>query len=511
VQKRIKIPKINIKKLINNLNKSKKEKIIIEINKNKISREKLYKDILRTQNYLISIGTKKNHKIVSLLENSYEQILLFLATLGLGATWVPLGNYKKGIGLNYILSLIKPQFILIRKNKINDIPINFKKNIKIIKDKTIFKNKINKIKKVIFSSNVNTILFTSGTTGPPKGVIVNDKMLIASSYATGIASDSNGNDRYLLWESLHHIGGIEILILCLLKFSSLVIIKKFSAKKFWKQNIKYKITVLHYLGGILDILIKQPKTIFDKKHSIKIAFGAGARKETYSIFKKRFNIPLREVYGMTEASSFTTINFKNHIGSIGQVLPWFKVKIINSKNGIGEIAITSKDKNLITKGYFKDYKSTKNLLVNNLLYTGDIGKFDKHQNLYYIGRKKDSIRVKGENISSWEIESNLNEHINISESAVLAVKSDIGEEDIVALLLLKKRNKINIKNFANHFKSILPKNYNPRYWAVVKNFPRTPTYRIDKKLIDTSKIRFYDYSINEFRFINRKQFGLLDH
>ena len=511
MQKRIKIPKINIKKLINNLNKSKKEKIIIEINKNKISREKLYKDILRTQNYLISIGTKKNHKIVSLLENSYEQILLFLATLGLGATWVPLGNYKKGIGLNYILSLIKPQFILIRKNKINDIPINFKKNIKIIKDKTIFKNKINKIKKVIFSSNVNTILFTSGTTGPPKGVIVNDKMLIASSYATGIASDSNGNDRYLLWESLHHIGGIEILILCLLKFSSLVIIKKFSAKKFWKQNIKYKITVLHYLGGILDILIKQPKTIFDKKHSIKIAFGAGARKETYSIFKKRFNIPLREVYGMTEASSFTTINFKNHIGSIGQVLPWFKVKIINSKNGIGEIAITSKDKNLITKGYFKDYKSTKNLLVNNLLYTGDIGKFDKHQNLYYIGRKKDSIRVKGENISSWEIESNLNEHINISESAVLPVKSDIGEEDIVALLLLKKRNKINIKNFANHFKSILPKNYNPRYWAVVKNFPRTPTYRIDKKLIDTSKIRFYDYSINEFRFINRKQFGLLDH
>lgn len=141
MQKRIKIPKINIKKLINNLNKTKKEKIIIEINKNKISREKLYKDILKTQNYLISIGTKKNHKIVSLLENSYDQVLLFLAILGLGATWVPLGNYKKGIGLNYILSLIKPQFILIRKNKINDIPINLKKNIKVIKDKTIFEKK----------------------------------------------------------------------------------------------------------------------------------------------------------------------------------------------------------------------------------------------------------------------------------------------------------------------------------------------------------------------------------
>ena len=509
MHKRIKIPTIDIKKLINNLNKIKKEKIIIEINKNKISREKLYIDILKTQNYLISIGAKKNHKIVSLLENSYEQVLLFLAAIGLGATWVPLGNFKKGIGLNYILTLIKPKFIFIRKNKLNDIPINFKKNIKIIKGKTVFEKKTNKIKKVIFSSYVNTILFTSGTTGPPKGVIVNDRMLIGSAFATGVASDSNENDRFLLWESLHHIGGIEILILCLLKFSSLVIIKKFSAKNFWKQNINHKITVLHYLGGILDILIKQPKTIFDKKHFIRIAFGAGARKETYSIFKKRFNIPLREVYGMTEASSFTTINFKNYIGSIGQVLPWFKVKLINSKNGVGEIVIKSKDKNLITKGYFKDYKSTNNLLANNLLHTGDIGKFDKYKNLYYIGRKKDSIRVKGENISSWEIESSLNKHIDISESAVLPVKSDIGEEDIVALLLLK-RSKINIINFAKHFKSILPKNYNPRYWAIVKSFPRTPTYRIDKKLIDTSKTHFYDYSTNEFKFINSKQFGLLD-
>ena len=509
MHKRIKIPTIDIKKLINNLNKIKKEKIIIEINKNKISREKLYIDILKTQNYLISIGAKKNHKIVSLLENSYEQVLLFLAAIGLGATWVPLGNFKKGIGLNYILTLIKPKFIFIRKNKLNDIPINFKKNIKIIKGKTVFEKKTNKIKKVIFSSYVNTILFTSGTTGPPKGVIVNDRMLIGSAFATGVASDSNENDRFLLWESLHHIGGIEILILCLLKFSSLVIIKKFSAKNFWKQNINHKITVLHYLGGILDILIKQPKTIFDKKHFIRIAFGAGARKETYSIFKKRFNIPLREVYGMTEASSFTTINFKNYIGSIGQVLPWFKVKLINSKNGVGEIVIKSKDKNLITKGYFKDYKSTNNLLANNLLHTGDIGKFDKYKNLYYIGRKKDSIRVKGENISSWEIESSLNKHIDISESAVLPVKSDIGEEDIVALLLLKRR-KINIINFAKHFKSILPKNYNPRYWAIVKSFPRTPTYRIDKKLIDTSKTHFYDYSTNEFKFINSKQFGLLD-
>lgn len=504
MNKRLKIPSIDIKQLVNNLNKIKKDKTVIEINKKKISRKNLYKDILKAQNYIISIGLKKNDKIISLLENSYEQVLFFLAAICLGVTWVPLGKYKKGIGLKYILSLIKPKIILIRKIKVNEIPNTYRKKLKIIRSKTIFENKSDKISEIVFSGKINTILFTSGTTGPPKGVLVNDKMLIASAYATGLACNIKESDRFLLWESLHHIGGIEILILCLLKFSTAVLTKKFSAKNFLKQNIEYKITVLHYLGGILDILIKQPKSNLDKKHFIKIAFGAGARKETYPIFKKRFNIPLREVYGMTEASSFTTINFKNRIGSIGQTLPWFKIKLINVKKGVGEIAIKPKEKNLITKGYFKDYKSTKNLLSHNLLHTGDLGKFDKQKNLYYVGRKKDFIRVKGENISSWEIESSINNHKDISECAVMPTKSDIGEEDIIALLLLKKKRNINILNIARYFKTYLPKNYNPRYWAIVENFPRTPTYRINKKLINVSKINFYDYLTNKYKFIDHK-------
>ena len=83
---------------------------------------------------------------------------------------------------------------------------------------------------------------------------------------------------------------------------------------------------------------------------MKLAFGAGARKENYYIFKKRFNIPLREVYGMTESSSFTTINFKEKVGSIGNVLPWFKLKIVNKVSGIGEIVIEEKQKGLNNKG-----------------------------------------------------------------------------------------------------------------------------------------------------------------
>ena len=174
-------------------------------------------------------------------------------------------------------------------------------------------------------------------------------MLIASTYATGIACDIKTKDKFLLWESLSHIGGIEVLLLCLMEGSSFVLLKKFSAKKFWKQIRKNKITKLHYLGGVLDILIKQRTKNTDRKHQVELAFGAGARRETYYAFKKKFNIPLREVYGMTEASSFTTINFKRKLGSIGKPLPWFKLKIVKKVNGIGEIVIKEKQKGLKQK------------------------------------------------------------------------------------------------------------------------------------------------------------------
>ena len=240
--------------------------------------------------------------------------------------------------------------------------------IKNLKDKSVD----NKVKVKEYTNNISCILFTSGTTGPPKGVMVSDKMLITSAYATGLACDVKANDRFLLWESLHHIGGLEILIISLLKKTQLFLVKKFSARNFWKQVRKYKISKFHYLGGILDILVKQPSQKTDHKHNIKLGFGAGARKNTIKIFNKRFKIPLREVYGMTEASSFTTINFDRINNSIGKVLPWFKIKLINKSKNVGEIFIKEISKNVISKGYYGDKKSTIKAFKNNGFYTGDL-------------------------------------------------------------------------------------------------------------------------------------------
>ena len=498
------IPKKSIEELLQSLSDINPNQNIIFTKKKKITRNQLLNKILKVRSGLINIGLKRGDKVISLLDNSYDQIVLFFSCITLGIIWVPIGSSRKGLGLNYITSLINPKKIFSKKKNINNLPKKFIKKIFYINEgiKNLTKQKYQLVNKKSVNK-ISCILFTSGTTGPPKGVIVSEKMLVASAFSAGIASDVKNNDRFLLWESLHHIGGLEIILLSLLNDIEIFLLKKFSARKFWTQIRKHKITKIHYLGGILDILLKLPKKKIDKNNKVKLAFGAGARIDTYSIFKKRFNIPLREVYGMTEASSFSTINFKNKIGSIGQVLPWFKVKIVNKKNKVGEIVFQEKELGLITKGYYKDLRTTKQLLKKDRLHTGDLGKLDKEGNLFYLGRLKDSVRVKGENISAWEIETNLNNHKEISESAILSVKAEVGEEDMAVILVSKKKNKTNLNDLIKEVAKKLPKNYLPRYWSYVNNLPRTPSLRIDKKLIKIEALKFYDFLKHKFTVLNR--------
>ena len=211
---------------------------------------------------------------------------------------------------------------------------------------------------------------------------------------------------------------------------------------------------------------------------------------------------MREVYGMTEASSFTTINFNKKKNSIGKALPWFNVKIKKKfKNDkVGEIIINEKINGLLTKGYYNDKNATKELLKKDGLHTGDIAKKDINGNYFYIGREKDSVRVRGENISAWEIETTLNKKEFISESTILKTKAEIGENDIIALII-PKTNILNIKQIVKNCEKDLSKNYLPRYWCLMKKFPRTPSLRVDKKNINITKLKLYDQLVDEFTIV----------
>ena len=163
---------------------------------NKITRKKLLVNILEIKGGLKKKGLKRGDRVVSLLNNSYEEILLFLACVTSGIIWIPLGENRKGVGLEYILKLTKPKIIFSKKKILKNLSktivkkvFKIDKNLKNLKSEKYFLNNkdINKL---------SCIIFTSGTTGPPKGVMVTQKMLLAAAYGTKLAADVNKGDRF---------------------------------------------------------------------------------------------------------------------------------------------------------------------------------------------------------------------------------------------------------------------------------------------------------------------------
>lgn len=353
--------------------------------------------------------------------------------------------------------------------------------------------------------NLRCVAFTSGTTGPPKGVLMTERMLRACATGAAIVSDVRPQDVYLFWEPIYHNSGAQMCILALMEPITLVVVPRFSASRFWDIIRKNKVTKIHYLGGIIDILLKQPPSADDKSHYVRIAFGGGCRKESWREFEQRFGVKIRECYGLTEASGFTTVNTSGKVGSIGKPFPYFDVQIADD-NGVplkagltGEILVRQKEPGLITQGYLKNQEATAAALRGGWLHTGDLGSYDSEGDFYYMGRKKDSIRRRGENVSAWEVESVLNSHPDITESAVIGVDAEIGEQELKAFIVCAAGTPVDPLVIIKWCEPRMPYFQIPRYFAFVDGFKKTPTERIRKETLSNDTNDCWDLERSGYR------------
>jgi crotonobetaine/carnitine-CoA ligase len=314
--------------------------------------------------------------------------------------------------------------------------------------------------------------------------MVTERMLLAAATATALASRCESGDRFLMWEPLHHIGGSQLCVLALLECIRLHLISRFSASRFWNQVREFGITRLHYLGGVLDILLSAPESTRDSDHPALLAFGAGARADTWRAFSERFQVTLHEVYGMTEASSFSTLNEEGVFGSVGRALPWFELELVDPDGnplpeGPGELTVRAREPGLLTPGYLGNPEATQELLRDGRLFTGDLMRRDEAGNLYYVGRRGDAIRRRGENLSAWEIEQALLLHPHVAEAAVLGVAAEIGEQEVHAFILSTDPD-LTCESLLTWCRENLGRHQVPRYFSFVDEFPRTPSERIAK-------------------------------
>jgi carnitine-CoA ligase len=466
-------------------------------------------------NGLLALGLARGDRVAVMLPNHPDYVVAFLACARIGLCQVPVNINLKGSGLAYVLEHSRLRGLIVDARFAAQVEPELKPGmaafivgrggiVGVGMAQTSTFDEIERrgapTKPAVATRQSDELLisYTSGTTGVPKGVLVTDKMLQACGYAATTLADVRRGDVLYLWEPIYHIAGCEVLIVALLERVTLALAERFSVSRFWSDVRRYRATHIHFFGGVLGLLLKELPSPEDRTHGARVAWGGGCPISIWEKFQDRFGVRIRECYGMTEASSFTTVNTQDKLGSIGTPLPYFEVRIADDEgrfigpNQRGEIWVKEKVPGVIMTGYFDNPDATAGALKDGWLRTGDLGYADEEGFFYFAGRKKDSLRRRGENISAWEVERVLNEHPAVAESAVIGVENEFADQDIKAFLRLKPGERLDAADLAKWCEPRMAAFQIPRFIAFIDEFPKTPTERIRKELLPRSTDGCFD-------------------
>jgi len=463
----------------------------------------------RLANGLIELGIEHGDRVAVMLPNHPDHILTILALMKAGATWVPLNVHLRGPSLAYVLEHADPRAVIADaryREALGPLLAARAPALSIWRGDSAETGDDGEVPFERLRAHPSSaspgyhggahdevcISYTSGTTGEPKGVIMTDRMLRASAVGARLGGGIGDGDVLLVWEPLYHVGGSEVVVLGLMQRIRLVLVERFSAARFWDQVRAAGATHVHHLGGILQVLMKQPPGERDRDHPVRVFWGGGCTGEVWRPFEERFGVRVREVYGMTEASSITTVNGEGRVGSIGRPVPYFAVRVVDDRGAdvgpgtLGELIIQEREPGLIMRGYFRNPEATAAALRDGWLFTGDLARVDEEGFLYYCGRKTDSVRRRGENISAWEVERVVDEHPAVERSALVGVATDVGEQDLKLFVKPAAGCAPDPAGLIDWCQERLPRFQVPRYVAYVDEFDLTPTLRIRKERLSRS-------------------------
>ena len=383
---------------------------------------------------------KKQSKVLVLLDNSKALLLIFLSLIYNQRIFVPV-NPNSGISeIKYITKKTKPTLIITDgffKNKINSI-----KGIKTLKidhetfvaNLTQTKIKLKKTKEIFKANSIAQILFTSGSTGNPKGVDLSHESMLSNLYDLYYAFKiKDKHPKFLSATPLYHNNGqfIPSLLPFMLGGSTFSISPDTSLINFWPVCLKFKINYSSIMATHINYFNTLKKI---KHHSLKNLFCGGAKldKNSQIFFEKKFNVKVLCNYGLTETSSIAateTPNQKNYVyGSVGKALSNNKIKIVNIKKKYGEIWIKGKN---IFKKYLGEKKLTKSKFDRGWFKTGDLGYLNRSRNLFIKDRIDNMVIVSGENIYPSEIENHIFKLKEINLGVLCSIPDKITQNKLI--------------------------------------------------------------------------------
>ena len=336
--------------------------------------------------------------------------------------------------------------------------------------------------------DVACILYTSGTTGPSKGAVLTHRANLQLARANVELMEYTAADVLYTAFPLFHVNAkFTSVVSSMLAGARLVLDDRLSASRFWETMRDHGVTSFNYMGTMLSMLAKQPARADDRDHPVQRAYGGGCGGALWLEFEERFGVRLHEHYGMTEIGIATwNTRTVRRPGSCGRAAPYFEVRVADAGDvevpvgEIGEIQIRSRHPGTILREYWARPEETISATRNLWFHTGDRAWCDEDGFFHYVDRLKDSIRRRGENVSSWEIESVLDVFPGVRESAAYGVPSDLGEDDVMVALVLEPGTELDVEALVAHCSARLAYFAVPRYLRVCDELPKTPSQRVQK-------------------------------
>jgi carnitine-CoA ligase len=472
-----------------------------------------YEDIERESNKVAAglqkLGLAKGDKVGLVMNNRPEFLFLWFGLCKLGALEVPINTAHRGDLLIYMLDKADCRFLVVQSEYLDRVGPVLKALPKV--EKVLVLGETNDTipaldkpvldyRKIIDNdgsfqpaevlwSDPFFIMFTSGTTGPSKGSLMPHNYALYMGEKIWDAAQYEEKDTLYNALPLFH-GNAQLLstMPALMSGAKMVLAERFSASRFWEDIRRYGCTEFNYIGGTVPILLKADPKPNDADNPLRVMVGAGASKEILEAFEKRFNVVLLEVYGMSENGLplMNTLKDKRKPGSCGRPGPDDEIRLVDD-NGMevgplvpGEVLMRPKKPYCILLEYYKMPEKTLEAWRDLWFHTGDYLYYDEEGYYYFVDRKKDALRRRGENISSYEVENVINSHPAVLESAALAVKSELGEDEVMVCLTLKGGEKLAAAELIAYCEERMAYFMIPRYVRIMEKMPKTSTEKIQK-------------------------------
>lgn len=471
-----------------------------------VSYHQLDERATRFANSFLASGIGKGTKVAVFLPNCPEYLYCWFGLAKIGAVMVPVNTAHKGDLLRYILETSDSEAVITDldlSSRIRDLAPSLGK-VKLMftmgEDRArwsgltrrplseLFDAPADPVSAEVRHSDPMTILFTSGTTGPSKGVVMSHHYYYYAARTIGAGMGDGPEDVLYTCLPLFHVNAQVCTVLAALLFEARVAMYgHFSATTFWDEIRSSKATVFLALGAMGNILFKAPPRPDDRNHHVRLAMVVPPPSDLEG-FERRFGLRVvYETFGLTEGIvAPPSIAEPRRPGCCGRPAEDTQVRIVDDNDvplpagQTGEIVMRTREPCTMMSGYYKMPEETLLAFRNLWFHTGDLGYLDVDGYLYFSGRKKEAIRRRGENISAFEVENTVNQHPSVLESAAIPVPSELGEDDVKIVTVLKGGERLAPEELIRFCEQRMAYFMVPRYVEFRAELPKTPTQRVEK-------------------------------